>query len=67
MNKIVTISLAPVMDWFKIYLKKTRISVITNTKNKNPARIFSKKLVMALNLYFIKLSIGCLPRFVFTY
>ena len=67
MNKIVTISLAPVIDWFKIYLKKTRISVITNTKNNNPARIFSKKLVMDLNLFFIKLSIGCLPSFVVTY
>jgi len=41
MNKIVTISLAPVIDWLKTYLRKTRTKVMTKTRKRNPASSFS--------------------------
>ena len=40
-NKIVTISLAPVIDWLKTYLRKTRTKVMTKTRKRNPASSFS--------------------------
>tara|TARA_Y100000748_G_scaffold284771_1_gene266818 strand:- start:1113 stop:1301 length:189 start_codon:yes stop_codon:yes gene_type:complete len=61
MNKIVTTSLAPVIDWLKTYLRNTRTRVMEKTKKRNPTSNFSIYLVRVLKLFFFELIIRYLP------